>query len=358
MMAHVRRLLVGVAMGIAVSLVVAGAVWDGVSAQEDAGGAELAYACTPSGAATGEDTLLRCTATARNTGSEPLANAHLNFAPSDLPIPDRYYFFRYRLNGEERPTSSGALSYAFGNIAPGDSSRIELDIIVRVTQRSGAGVQLVSYPSPSAPIVHDSATVAVEALEGGVAALVMRIVPVTPVGPDGAVMGPLNVVLENNTGAQIDGVAVEVAWDEGVRLVADSAGTWEIDVAARRARATVDAPAGTSALPLEFAPDGSECGFVTTAGTDTWDGATTAALADFGYQVGDCPAFGHGGGGDVVSPPAPADSAEASGTGRVRAPDTGTGTGSRAASWWPLAVVGVAGLATSFGGAVLLRQRR
>lgn len=333
----------------------------GVAAQEPEGGAELEYACTPSGAATGEDTLLRCTATARNTGSEPLANAQLNFAPSDLPIPDRYYFFRYRLNGQERPTSSGALSFAFGDIPPGASSTIELDVIVRVSRRSGAGVQLVSYPSPSAPVVHDSSTVVIEALEGGVAALVMRIAPVTPAGPDGVVIGPLNMVLENNAGAPIDDVTVEVAWDEGVRLVADSAGAWEIDAAARRARATVDAPAGTSVLPLEFAPDASECGFVTTAGTATWNGATTAAIADFGYQVGECPAFGHGGGGGggVVSPPAAADSVEGPETGRLRAPDTGAGTGRGVASWWPVAVVaGAMGLAASLGGAALRRHRR
>lgn len=123
-------------------------------AEPDGQSAALDFSCAPPGQAapplpSGVARLLSCTAVARDTGAAPLVDARLSFsATSGDSIPDEYYFFRYAVNGVERPLTDSQLTYDFGNITPGARSEIALAIIVRSSHSYGADVALQAGTPP------------------------------------------------------------------------------------------------------------------------------------------------------------------------------------------------------------------
>lgn len=105
--------------------------------------ATLSYDCQPLSVSPGVDAFVRCRAVATNTGSGPLAGVRLQFVPaSNLPIPARYYFFGARLDGVPFDVEGGDIEYEIGTIAPGQQRTLDLDVIVRTTEPSGALARL------------------------------------------------------------------------------------------------------------------------------------------------------------------------------------------------------------------------
>jgi hypothetical protein len=93
----------------------------------------------------GVDTLLRCRAVARNQSPDTLRDVGFGFAPAgNVPPPARYWFFAARLDGVVQDTGPGDITYQMGDIPPGGERVLELDVIVRVTEPSGA----VAFLSP------------------------------------------------------------------------------------------------------------------------------------------------------------------------------------------------------------------
>ncbi len=138
----ILMMLVAVAAGLSFVLQAA--------AQEQAS-AELEFGCRSdqlrAAVVSGVPTLMTCTATARNTGSVSLAGGQLSFVPaSNLPTPDAYYFWSAVHDGVPQTISETQLTYDFGDIAPGASSVIVLEIIVRSTHDYGADVVLLAQP--------------------------------------------------------------------------------------------------------------------------------------------------------------------------------------------------------------------
>lgn len=111
---------------------------------QGAASATLAAGCEPRDRPSGVDVLLTCTFTARNTGSSTIENAALGFQPAQgLDIPDRYYFWSWRLDaGPAQPAHPGQLSYEMGDIPHGGSRLLKVEVIVRASRRSGADAVL------------------------------------------------------------------------------------------------------------------------------------------------------------------------------------------------------------------------
>jgi hypothetical protein len=65
-------------------------------------------------------------------------------AATSLPIPSRYYFFGARLDGTPLAVQAYQIDYALGDMAPGEERTLDLDIIVRVGERSGAVARVYS----------------------------------------------------------------------------------------------------------------------------------------------------------------------------------------------------------------------
>jgi hypothetical protein len=132
--------LLGVAVAAGASFVVGGGAQEGEAASAElGGGCRARHDYIPAG----EDAIIGCTFTATNTGGTSLASPEIYFVPSSaVAPPERYFFFRYMLDGVERPTTGTGTTYEFNTITPGKSSRIELEIIVRASQPFGADVLL------------------------------------------------------------------------------------------------------------------------------------------------------------------------------------------------------------------------
>ena len=145
-----RTLLLLLAMGL---LAVASGLSFVVRAAAQApGSAEMEFGCGPGpDVASGEPTLLTCTAVARNTGSTTLAGAQLEFLPAaNVAPPDLYLFWSESHDGVRSVPGQAQLTYDFGDIAPGASSTIVLEIIVRSRHDFGADVALVAQPDQRA----------------------------------------------------------------------------------------------------------------------------------------------------------------------------------------------------------------
>lgn len=140
------RTLLIVVMLMVVALAAGASFFVRAGAQEPQ--ASLDYVCDPQSVPEGVDTLLRCRVVATNTGTVPLPDVWFGFVPApDVAIPDRYYFFAARLDGIPLDINSGQINYDLGAIPPGGERVLELDVIVRVTQPSGALAQLYSLES-------------------------------------------------------------------------------------------------------------------------------------------------------------------------------------------------------------------
>lgn len=103
----------------------------------------LTATCDRDSAPRGADTLLRCEYVATNTSGRDWPEARMMYVPAaDVTIPDRYFFFRYVLNGTEQTHAGTEITYSFGRIADGASATVQLDIIVRSDHEFGADVLL------------------------------------------------------------------------------------------------------------------------------------------------------------------------------------------------------------------------
>ncbi len=93
-------------------------------------------------------TLLTCTAVAGNPGADTLKGARMEFVPArGLPPPDFYLFWSKTHDGVRTTPAPSDLTYEFGDIAPGGSSTIVLEVIVESRQGFGADVALVADPN-------------------------------------------------------------------------------------------------------------------------------------------------------------------------------------------------------------------
>jgi hypothetical protein len=101
--------------------------------------------CTPPAVPRGVPTLLHCRFIVTNTGPEPLPEARLAFQPApDLPIPDRYFFFREWIDGVEQQTTGTDITYDIGTLPARGQRVVELDVIVISTHESGADAVLIA----------------------------------------------------------------------------------------------------------------------------------------------------------------------------------------------------------------------
>jgi hypothetical protein len=131
-------LLGAVAVAAGASFVVRG------GAQQPEGmSAELGGGCDGGHVAPGVDSVVTCLISAINTGGERIDAPRLVFVPApNVAIPERYFFFSETLDGEPQPTTGADTVYQFNPIEPGESSRIELEIIVNASRPFGAEIQL------------------------------------------------------------------------------------------------------------------------------------------------------------------------------------------------------------------------
>ncbi|MDE3094931.1 MAG: hypothetical protein KGK07_02895 [Chloroflexota bacterium] len=266
------------------------------------GSATLDARCTPKSVPAGVDTLMQCTLTARNTGEAVLANARLSFQPAaNLAIPDAYYFFRARRDGVDLAATQNSLDYAFGDLAPGASSTLDIDVIVRSTHRAGADALLVAGP---AYVRYASVTISADPDPPATAPLTVSL---TRTPPD-AEFGPVpsatyELRLTNNGRATIRGAKVDIGYGPAAALSPLGGWTAEGDGHAL-AIARPLAPGGTALWRLAFMQNGQPCPFVypavvITAGDDGGRTMTAAAIGDRGAVLGACTGSGQGGGGDA-----------------------------------------------------------
>lgn len=141
-----RTLLLLLAMGLLA--VASGLSFVVRAAAQTPGSAEMEFGCGPGPVvASGEPTLLTCRAVARNTSAKTLAGAQLEFLPAtSVAPPDLYLFWSETHDGVRSVLGQAQLAYDFGDIAPGASSVIVLEIIVRSTHDFGADVALMGQP--------------------------------------------------------------------------------------------------------------------------------------------------------------------------------------------------------------------
>jgi hypothetical protein len=141
--------------------------------------ATLSYACDPASVTPGVDTLRRCHARATNTGSVPLTGVRLTFAgANNVPIPARYYFFGARLDGVPFDVQGGDIDFPIGDIAPGEQRTLDLDVIVRVGEPSGAIARLYLAGDDGAGLAQQLVTIEPDASAPPGAALRVRMTPV------------------------------------------------------------------------------------------------------------------------------------------------------------------------------------
>lgn len=208
-----RTLLLLLAMGL---LAIASGLSFVVRAAAQApGSAELNVDCgEPIVVGAGTPALLTCTGVAGNPGADVLRGAQLEFLPvaSGLEPPDLYVFRSETHDGVRSVPGQAQLTYDFGDIAPGASSTIMLEIIVRSTHGFGADVALVTQPNQQ---VHAYATV-----RGAVGTDSPDPLPITltRVGGDADVLIPptYHLTIENAEAAPFDSVTAEISPGTGV----------------------------------------------------------------------------------------------------------------------------------------------
>ena len=267
------------------------------------GSATLEYRCAPKSAPSGIDTLMRCTFTARNTGGTVLANARLVFQPAaNLAIPDAYYFFRARRDGVDLGATANGLDYAFGDLAPGASRTLDIDVIARSTHRAGADAVLVAGPTYAR---YASVTISAEPGPPTAAPLAVTLTrwdtgdTSTPVDST-----TYKLDVQNGRRLTLRNVRIELAYGQTATLDAP-ASVWEAGATKGYAVWALPdplAPGDGAQSFMRFKSDGSRCPFVYPAVVVTADGdagrtMTVAAISDRAASLGAC--TGQGGGGDA-----------------------------------------------------------
>jgi hypothetical protein len=217
------------------------------AAGQTQGSAELDFGCgdrtvVPSG----EPTLVTCTAAARNTGSTTLQGAQLEFLPAaNLPPPDIYLFWSETRDGVRSVPEMGDLTYDFGDIAPGATSTIALDVIVRSTHDFGADAALLAQP--------DRREYARKTIRGPVGTDGTERVPIT-LAREGGETGPTTIAtyrltIENPGSAEFGSVGAEMS--PGTDVIVRSAG-WQPSGTAGRVSADLGALAPGEQLQREL----------------------------------------------------------------------------------------------------------
>lgn len=272
-----------------------------VHAQDGAPAATLDEQCLPAVLPSGVDTLVSCTFTAHNSGAVALANARLSIgAKPDAQIPDSYYFFRASRNGVGQPISEGTLTYDYGDIAPGVSSTLALDIIVRTAHPYAATAQLAAGDTGDVLATADLGADVGGASTSPIAVTLKRV-------GDAFVTTSARFELQvrNNSGAAVHNLTVEL--DRGESATLSPAVGWAPGDAPHHETYAIDnlAAGQSAAQTLTFVANDLPCPFVhpavvVTAESDTGP-VTAAAIAEGSASLGDCD--GQGGGG--VSLPNP-----------------------------------------------------
>ncbi|MBF6600768.1 MAG: hypothetical protein IVW36_09690 [Dehalococcoidia bacterium] len=274
-----------------------------VRGQEAVATATLERRCDPPTLPSGVDTLVQCKITARNTGTTMLPNALLSIAAMpNLAIPDAYYFFRVTRDGVDQPLNEGTLGYAYGDLAPGASSTLALDVIVRATQAYGAQAQLQAGGSgdllASVPLGADVTAAPPPPLA---VTLALRGGPLGPAPP------VFDLRVRNDSGAAMTGVRIDLAVDKTAAL-APAAG-WTAGAAPGHMTFSLGdlAPGKSIEQTLTFVSNGEPCPFIHPAVVVTGEGGarllTAAAIANGSGTVGSCTGQGGGqaGGGDATN---------------------------------------------------------
>lgn len=263
----------------------------------------------------GVPTLASCRATATNTGSQPLHDVTLMFVASGQALPNQYYFFSAARDGQVFDISSNELAYRFSDLSPGESSVLEIEVIVRSDHDYGADLILTARD------------VAVE---------LDRVVLSTQVVDPPAQRVGVTMTLQDPAGFEMvrpaAEYAVEITNSSGEDLV-----DYHLDVAAgigvQASFAGPEAPpvpdGGSVTVPVVLTPAADCVWAYPAAVVRADDGTVAAAIADVSVNLGDaadCPRLGQGGGGADPLPDAAA-RADESDVG-ITLPVTGAGVAS------------------------------
>jgi hypothetical protein len=104
-----------------------------VRAQDGSTAATLEGGCEPTTLPYAVPTLVHCRVTARNSGDTAIENARTLVLPTSGTLPDAYYFFRASRDGIGQPVGNGQIEYDYGDLAPGASRTLTVDVIVVAT---------------------------------------------------------------------------------------------------------------------------------------------------------------------------------------------------------------------------------
>ncbi|MBI5283765.1 MAG: hypothetical protein HY874_01610 [Chloroflexi bacterium] len=219
--------------------------------------AELAFGCGDTVLASQETVLISCDAVARNTGTVRLSGPQLQFIPAAaVPPPDFYLFWSATHDGVRSTPGEVQLTYDFGDIEPGESSVIELEIIVRSTHDYGADVALVAEP--------DQHEYSRTTIRGAVTPEGAATVPATLTRVAGHASPPLaegtyRLAIINFGATPYDDVAVELSPGDGIGV--EGAPDWKPAGDAGRLVADFGSLPGSATIERTFtlAPASADC---------------------------------------------------------------------------------------------------
>ena len=285
---------------------------------QDVGSATLERQCAPEELQSGVDTLLRCTFTARNTGSVPLAGATVEFQATSGALPDAYYFWSAARDRLPLPVFEGQLDYPFGDIAAGASSSLDIEVIVRSTHAFAADAVLLAGADRH---VYARQAVGRDVVPAGEPQLTAQFVSKRSAnGEPSAVFG---LTVRNQSDRAFTNVEIAVA--TGPSATAHPTAEW-VDKRDGFVLTAIPklAPGESYETALSFEGKEQPCAFVHPAAVisavDGNVGISAAAIADAGASLGEC--TGQGGGGDV---PAQTTERGSGGAAVIALPSAGTG---------------------------------
>jgi hypothetical protein len=310
--------------------------------------------CGDGPAYAGVPMLVTCVATATNTGSQPLSNVTLTFMPSSQALlPNQYYFFSARLDGEDLDISGAPLTYWFSDLASGESSVLEIEIIIRSDHDYGADLVLnVGHARAELDRVALSTQVVDPPAQRVSAQLTLLGAGLEEPPPT----REYDVELLNGTGAALGEATIELVIGSGVSL---SSGDWRpAEFPGRYSHDSPSLAAGERAhLTFEVVPQ-ADCVWAYPALVVRADGGpVAAAIADMASTVGECPWEGRGGGGAEPAPDAATRTAESDDVG-ITLPATGAGAASARGGGVGAVALAAGLLALAAGGSLRAARRR
>ncbi|MHB8376602.1 MAG: hypothetical protein ACYDEB_06555 [Dehalococcoidia bacterium] len=260
------------------------------------GSATLEAQCRPRTLPSGIDTLVTCIFTARSTAAVTLANATLEFQPGQGALPDAYYFLSaVRKGAADAPVAENQLDYDLGDLAPGATVTLAIEVIVRSGHPYAPDAVLLAGADRHqyARLALGSDVAPAEAARLVVSLAVRR-------DDSGQPTHVFDLAVRNDTGAAINGAKLLLFYGESAAL--SPAGAWQIGPGGPAVRTLgVLQPSGTMRETLTFVSNGVPCAYahpailVIAAGPPE---GTFAAISDGGAALGTC-IGGQGGGGDA-----------------------------------------------------------